>query len=74
MLACQGCGKPLRGRQKVACSDPCRAKANRRRKAEALVAGERKAAERDRRLRELLEAALYLLAESTDRARAVDEA
>jgi len=38
------CGKPLRGRQKVACSDPCRAKANRRRRGEALAEADRELA------------------------------
>ncbi len=61
VLACGGCGKPLRGRQKVACSDPCRAKANRRRLADALAAGERKVPERDQRVRGLLEAAMNLV-------------
>ncbi len=51
---CPVCASPLTGRQRVACSDRCRAALSRRRKADAL-------AERERRLRKLLEAALRFL-------------
>lgn len=51
---CPGCQAPLQGRQKVACSDKCRAVVWRQRR-EAVQA------ERDRRLRALLEEALVLI-------------
>ena len=52
---CPACGKaPLQGRQKVACSDRCRALVWRKGREAAW-------AERDRQVRELLKAALALL-------------
>jgi len=52
---CPICGTALTGRQESACSDRCRAARSRRRQTEGL-------AHRDRRVRELLEAALRVLA------------
>lgn len=52
---CPGCGKaPLQGRQKVACSDRCRALLWRKGREAAQ-------AERDRQIRDLLKGALALL-------------
>jgi len=51
--ACPGCGGPLKGRQKT-CSGKCRAAVSRRKQAAAQ-------AERERQIRELLQAALLLL-------------
>ena len=56
---CPGCGKaPLQGQQRVACSDRCRARVWRERRAKA--AAETRQA-RDREIREHLKAALALL-------------
>ena len=52
---CPVCGTPLRGRQTSACSDRCRAAKSRRQRSDAQK-------HRDRRLRELLEAAVRILA------------
>ena len=51
---CPACQKPLQGRQELACSGKCRAALSRRRRQEAQ-------AQRERRLRELLEEALRFL-------------
>ncbi len=52
--SCPVCGRPLTGRQTSACSDRCRAALSRRTRAEGQ-------AERDRRVRELLEAAMRVV-------------
>jgi predicted nucleic acid-binding Zn ribbon protein len=51
---CPVCGQAMLGRRTSACSDRCRAALSRRTRAEQL-------AERDRRVRELLEAAVRVL-------------
>jgi predicted nucleic acid-binding Zn ribbon protein len=51
---CPVCGEAMTGRKTSACSDKCRAALSRRRRAEAHT-------ERDRRVRELLEAGLRIL-------------
>lgn len=51
---CPVCGAPLTGAKTSACSDRCRAAKSRRRRADALT-------ERDRLVRELLEAAVRAL-------------
>ncbi len=56
---CPVCGKPLRPRQTSACSGPCRAALSRRRRAEGQ-------SEKDRRVRELLEAALRVVCGTGD--------
>lgn len=53
---CPICGVPLTGRQTSACSDRCRAAKSRRQRAEGQ-------AERNRRVRELLEAAVRLVSQ-----------
>ena len=53
---CRGCGGPLVGRQRVACSSRCRAVVSRERKAEVRR-------ERDAEIRALLETALEKLRE-----------
>jgi hypothetical protein len=53
---CRGCGAPLVGRQRVACSSRCRAVVSRRREAETRR-------ERDAEIRGLLKAALEKLQE-----------
>ena len=58
--ACPICGTPLKGRQTSACSDRCRAALSRRRRTEGQ-------AEKERRVRELLEAAVRVLGGSTKR-------
>ncbi len=54
LRACPICGKPLTGRQTSACSDKCRAALSRRKRAD-------EQSEKDRRVRELLEAAVRVL-------------
>ncbi len=56
--ACPICGRALSGRQWSACSDRCRAALSRRTRAENQI-------ERDRRVRELLAAALRMLAKGS---------
>ncbi len=56
-LPCLGCGKPLQGRQRGACSAKCRAALSRRRREETRR-------ERDAEIRGLLEAALRRLNET----------
>ncbi len=54
LRACPICGRPLTGRQTSACSNVCRAALSRRKRADAQ-------SEKDRRVRELLEAALRVV-------------
>ncbi len=56
---CPICNRLLTGRQTSACSDKCRAALSRRRRAEGLC-------ERDRRVCELLEAAVWVLSGTED--------
>ncbi len=55
---CPVCGEAMTGRKTSACSDRCRAAWSRRRRAEAQT-------ERDRRVRELLEAAMRIIEKAT---------
>jgi predicted nucleic acid-binding Zn ribbon protein len=54
---CPICNRPLTGRQTSACSDKCRAALSRRRRAEGQL-------EKNRRVRELLQAAVRVLSET----------
>ncbi len=56
---CPICAKPLVGEQRSACSNVCRAALSRRRRAEGQ-------SEKDRRVRELLEAALRVVGGTGD--------
>lgn len=62
-LSCEGCGVPLTGRQRKACSPRCRAKASRDRRAQDLL-------KRNRRIQEALKAALQELCPTAGTAQA----
>ncbi len=57
---CPVCKHPMTGRQNTGCSGKCRAEASRKRKAQAQA---RTQAERDGKVRDLLEQALEVLGE-----------